>query len=280
MLTKKNASTILVLVGLLGAGFWLRTLHPGSPLWAKTTMVTLYFADGPFFFPVSRRMPTSDELPRAALQALLDGPSSRSSLKNPIPRGVEIRSFKLTGGTAHIDLSGAVLDDRARTAIVETMTALSGVTSVTLRVEGKLLADGARRIPLLYYASANGLVATAVTAANPRAALDMYLSSPAASQWTVLPSDARLLAYDYDQADGLVSLKFVYTPAVRALALERPEQVRLLLLGLITSLTEFPEVRSVQLDFGGQSRLGLGRCSDLLGAPQPRPELLNDERLL
>lgn len=243
-------------------------------------MVTLYFVDGPFFFPVSRRMPTGEDLPRAALQALLDGPSARSGLKNPIPRGVEIRSFKRMGGAAHIDLSEAVLDDAAKTAIVETMTALPGVTSVTLSVEGKSQAEAARRIPLLYYASANGLVATPVSATNPRAALDMYLSRASAPELTSLPYDARLLAYDYNQADGLVSLKFGYTASLRALALERPEQVRLLLLGLITSLTEFPEVRRVQLDFGGQSRLGLGRCSDLLGAPQPRPELLNDERLL
>jgi len=56
--------------------------------------------------------------------------------------------------------------------------------------------------------------------------------------------------------------------------------MRLLLLGLIASLTEFPSVGAVRLDFEGQSRLGLGQCSDLLRTPQKRPELLNDERLL
>jgi hypothetical protein len=39
-------------------------------------------------------------------------------------------------------------------------------------------------------------------------------------------------------------------------------------------------VRKVQIDFEGQTRLGLGQCSDLLRIPQPRPQLLNDERLL
>ena len=95
-----------------------------------------------------------------------------------------------------------------------------------------------------------------------------------------MPSDVRLLAYDYHAADRLLSIGFTYTSAVRTLAIEHPERMRMLLLGLIASLTEFPEVRAVRLDFGGQSRLGLGECSDLLRSPQPRPALLNDERLL
>ena len=97
---------------------------------------------------------------------------------------------------------------------------------------------------------------------------------------TGLPSDVRLVGYAHDPADGSLSLNFSYTPSVRMLALEHPERMRLLLLGMIASLTEFPSVQTVRLDFEGQTRLGLGQCSDLLRTPQPRPELLNDERLL
>jgi hypothetical protein len=97
---------------------------------------------------------------------------------------------------------------------------------------------------------------------------------------TGVPADVRLLTYDYDTRDRLLSIGFTYTSAVRTLALEKPERTRMLLLGLIASLTEFPDVRAVRLDFGGQSRLGLGECSDLLRSPQPRPALLNDERLI
>ena len=99
----------LLCATILGAGFWARSLPPRSVTlgpagwwpWKPTTMVTLYFADGRFFFPVSRRMPTSDDLPRAALEALLAGPSAGSGLTNPIPPGVAIRSFQLAGGVAH-----------------------------------------------------------------------------------------------------------------------------------------------------------------------------------
>ena len=140
--------------------------------------------------------------------------------------------------------------------------------------------DSATRVPLLYYASATGLVAVPVSATTPRAAVATYLAGPTDRSLTGLPADVRLLNYAHDPADGSLSLNFSYTPSVRTLALEHPERMRLLLLGLIASLTEFPSVRTVRLDFEGQTRLGLGQCSDLLRTPQPRPELLNDERLL
>lgn len=284
---------IFLLAALLGAGFWVRSLpplkvSPGLAEWwpgTTPTMAALYFADGRFLFPVSRRMPANGDRPRAVLQALLAGPNAGTGLTNPVPPGVEIRSFQLAGGVAQIDLSGAILGDggdthRAETAIVETMTALPGVTSVSLSVEGKPLAESARRTPLLYYASANGLVVVPVSVRDPRAALTTYLAGPPSPELTGLPPDVRLLKYEYDPTEGLLSLNFTYTPSVRALALERPERMRLLLLGLIAGLTEFPQVRAVQLDFEGRTRLGMGQCSDLLRTPQPRPELLNDERLL
>jgi len=283
----------LLVATLLGAGFWIRGLSAvhataGSAKWwpwQKATVVTLYFPNGKCFLPVSRRMPANDDLPRAVLQALLAGPSTASGLTNPMPRGVEIRSFHLVNGVAQIDLSGAVRDQRgelhsAETAIVETMTALPGVSSVALNIEGAPLAEPAKRVPLLYYASANGLVAVPAAATTPRAAVDAYLAGPVDPELTGLPRDIRLLKYKHDPIDGTVSLNFSYTPSVRELAVDKPERMRFALLGLITTLTELPQVRAVRLDFEGRTRLGLGQCSDLLRTLQPRPELLNDERLL
>jgi spore germination protein GerM len=283
--------TILGVALLIGAGFGVRNLPPTVSLglaelwpWATTT-VTLYFPDGRVIVPVSRRMRRNVDLPRATLQALLDGPAAGSGLKSPIPRGVEIRSFELKEDVAHIDLSPALLEESSQTraaeiAIVETMTALPGVTSVSLSVDGQSRVASAARVPLVYYASANGLVAVPVSAITPRAAVAMYLSEPPAPGLTRLPPDVRLLGYEHDTGDGVLSLDFSYTASVRTLALEQPDRMRLLLVGLIATFTEFPSVRAVRLDFEGQPRLGLGQCSDLLGTAQPRPALLNDERLL
>ena len=281
---------IFALAFLLGAGFWLRSLDPEKfgltaawRPWARTTIVNLYFSDGRFLVPVSRAMPMNDDLPRATLQALLAGPKPGSGLKSSIPRGVEIRSLKIESGVTRVDLSAAILDgedETAETAIIETMTALPGVNSIVLSADGKSFTSLARRKPLLYYASATGLAAVPVSATGPRAALELYLSGPTASDLAGLPSDIGFPVYEYNGRDGLLSLKFAYTPSIRTMAVEKPHRVRLVLLGLIASLTEFSEVRAVQLDFGGQTRLGLGQCSDLLRTPQARPQLLNDERLL
>jgi spore germination protein GerM len=283
---------IFGLLAVVAAGFWLRSLSPGQASrfvdwrpWAKTAAVTLYFSDGRFLFPVSRRLRANNELPSAVLNALVAGPDTGSSLKNPIPSGMEIKSFDLVGQVAHIDLSGAIPDsggqfDLAKAAILETMTALPGVSSVALSVEGKPLTTSSARMPLLYYGSANGLVALPVSTSGPRATLNAYLSGPSDSELTGFPPDVRLLGYEYSETNRSLSLNFTYTPSIRTLALDKPDRMRLVLLGLIATLTEFPEVRTVQLDFQGQSRLGLGQCSDLLRTPQPRPQLLNDERLL
>ena len=288
--TLRYAGWVLGLTALVGMGIWMRTLPTGFlgdgqrwP-WQTRATVNLYFLDGPFLFPVSRRLPADDQLARAALEGLLAGSSRAGRLRSAIPRDVEIRSFAVAEGVARIDLSRSLGEgDAARlalAAITETMTRVPGVTSIAVSVQGRALGGRAYRTPLLYYPTADGLVAVPTSAGDPRAALAAYLSGPPVSEMTGMPADVRLLAYDYDATDGLLSVGFTYTPAVRALALEEPDRTRTLLLGLIATLTEFPEVRAVRLDFGGQSRLGLGECSDLLRSPQPRPALLNDERLI
>jgi len=288
----RQLASVLGLAALIAGGVWMRTLPAGwllSPAvhgfaWQTSTTVNLYFVRGAFLFPVSRRLPANDRLPRAALEALLAGPSPSSGLKSTIAREVALRSFSVVDGVARIDLSrglGGGDDERmALASITETMTGVPGVTSAAVSVQGQPVAPAEMRTPLLYFPSAAGLVAVPTHAADAHTALAAYLSGPPAPEMTGVPADVRLLAYHYDAADRLLSVGFTYTPAVRTLALEKPERTRMLLLGLIATLTEFPNVRSVRLDFGGQSRLGLGECSDLLRSPPPRPALLNDERLL
>jgi spore germination protein GerM len=288
-----RAVQILAVLAVVAVGFWLRSLSTTKASfgfvewpWARTATVTLYFSDGRFLFPVSRHMPANGELPNAVLHALLAGPDARSNLKSWIPPGTEIRSFSFSNGTAQIDLSRAFLDssgsrpDLAKAAIIETMTAVPGVSSVALSVEGTPFTASAVRMPILYYASPAGLVALPTSASEPRAALAAYLSGPGNPELTGFPSDVKLLSYQYAEANRSLSLNFTYTPTLRTLALDQPERMRLVLLGLIATLTEFSGVQTVQLDFQGQTRLGLGQCSDLLRTPQPRPQLLNDERLL
>ena len=275
---------VTLLLGCLGLGLLLRSLPPGiANLRPTERIATLYFAGGKYLFPVSRRMLSEADLPRAALEALLEGPPSGSGLGSFLPLGVKVRSFGIANGVASVDLSPEFLTadnaELARVAIVDTITALPQVSLVALSVAGTPIGEPAVRAPLLYYATAEGMAAVPVPSATPRAALEKYLAGPPEAAWNGLPSDVRLLDYTHAK-DGLVSLSFSYTPSVRALAIDRPDRMRLALLGLIASLTEYRDVRAVRIDFEGRTRLGLGECSDLLQSPQPRPGLLNDERLL
>ena len=103
---------------------------------------------------MSRRLPATDQLPRAVLEALLAGPSLTSGLTSAIPREVAIRSFSLADGVVRIDLSrglGGGDDERmALTAITETMTRMPGIGTVAVSVQGQPVGARASRTPLLY----------------------------------------------------------------------------------------------------------------------------------
>jgi spore germination protein GerM len=282
----------LVVAALVGVGLWARAAATTGPElrldewlpWLRPAPVTLYFVDeaSGYLVPVSRPMPKREDLPRAALEALIAGPAGDSRLVNPIPAGTRVLSTDLAGGLARVDLSAEFLrgDAAAQNAIIETLTALPGVQAAALSVEGQALGSATPRLPLIYFASTGRLVALPTQADSPRAALADYLEGPPTAGLTGLPADVQLLDYEFDAANGLLSLDFTYTPSVRALAVNQADTMRRVLVGLVASLTEFREVQAVRLDFEGRARLGLGQCSDLLRAPQLRPPVLNDERLL
>src|SRR5207245_11116983 len=130
----------------------------------------------------------------------LGGTDARRWLQSLSPLGFDILAVNLAGVTAHIDLSAAFLDgntrpDLAKAAVIETMTALPGVTSVALSVEGNPVVTSANRTALLYYASPNGLVAVPTSISGPRAALGAYLSGPGDPELAGFPADVQLLSY-------------------------------------------------------------------------------------
>jgi spore germination protein GerM len=283
----------LLAIAAIAAGGWLRALPSSAATspsgswwpWNPPEIATLYFSDGAFLYPVSRRLPSGSDGPRAALEALLEGPRPGTGLTTPIPRGVHLQSLRVADGFARVDLSAALLGastnmGAARLAIVETLTALPGVRQVEISVDGRALGPPVSRTPLLYFASAHGLAALPASARTPRQAIAEYVTAIRDPALTGVPRDVRLLDYQYDAGNGLVSVDFSYTDSIRTLALENPAVMRSVLLGVAAGLTEFPDVRAVRIAFEGRTRLGLGECSDLLGIPQPRPRLLNDERLL
>jgi spore germination protein GerM len=129
----------------------------GDPTAARTTTVQAYFSnpglapppdvDCGVVFPVSRTVPWTPAPARAALEALLAGPTaaerSRGYLTSINP-GVTIRSLVVEDGVATADFSeelertgGACLVTAIRAQIERTLTQFPAVRSVRISIAGR-----------------------------------------------------------------------------------------------------------------------------------------------
>lgn len=101
--------------------------------------------------PVRREVPVGPDLPRRAMDLLIEGPrrSDGDGLHRPLPETTRVRSLDVSEGTVTVDLSRHVVEDRrmvarsaadealALAAIADTLTEFPDVTDVRLLVEGK-----------------------------------------------------------------------------------------------------------------------------------------------
>jgi germination protein M len=117
--------------------------------------LTLYFRVGDgssaHLEPVVREVPVTDDLPRQALELLLDGPveDDGSNLSAPLPTTTDVVDFVVEGGAARIELSAAVLSDAssvgvspanealALAAVANTLTEFPSIERVELTVNGR-----------------------------------------------------------------------------------------------------------------------------------------------
>ena len=116
--------------------------------------LTLYFRSGngheALLTPVERAVPVSDDLPRVALEQLLEGPTKAEGrgLDRPLPSGTEIIDFSVADDIAVVTLSHSVIGD-ARTvgnaprqealalaALANTLTEFPSIEQVRLFVDG------------------------------------------------------------------------------------------------------------------------------------------------
>jgi hypothetical protein len=120
--------------------------------------LTLYFraGEGPsaHLEPVVREVGVTGDLPRTALKLLLSGPVEEdgSGLDAPLPTTTTLNDLTVEGGTAHVDLSEAVIKDAstvgaapanealALAAVANTLTEFPSIDVVVLTVDGR--ADG------------------------------------------------------------------------------------------------------------------------------------------
>lgn len=121
--------------------------NPDNLTIADSTVLTLYFVstNGRHDIPLSKIIPKTNDIATAHIQGLIDGPGPYAdALKRSIPEGTQLRSIKLDGDLAVIDLSVAFADapDRAGAlrTIVESITSIPSIKRVQVVVEGESLA--------------------------------------------------------------------------------------------------------------------------------------------
>lgn len=175
----------------------------------------LYFADSQGRYLMSEYHTLTldeDSSPeRYVVEELLRGPNS-SDLKSPIPTGTTLVSCATVDGVCVVNLSSEFYENRPQTSlgerlavysIVNSLTALSGVDSVNLLVEGQPIDIYAYRSlaePLIWYEEVIGPVSTAKGEFDA----NLYLVTPDLRAITALPFRAELLNYE-SRAEAVLS---------------------------------------------------------------------------
>ncbi len=120
----------------------------GTPV-PDTTSLQVYFFDGDRLIPVQREVPATVAVARAAMTALLAGPTAAEAggsvpLGSEIPPGTTLLGVSVGGGTAVVDLSGAFQSGGGSASmfgrlaqVVYTLTQFPTVTGVTFRLDGR-----------------------------------------------------------------------------------------------------------------------------------------------
>lgn len=150
MTTKRRAwpATLIVLVLLVAAGCdgddgATPTVAPAP----ETTTLAVYLLRDGKVSPVSRTVDKTQAVARAALEQLLEGPTTEEragGLASAIPVGTTLLDVSVAGGVATVDLSGA-FDDGGGSAsmlgrvaqVVATLTRFPTVERVAFRLDGE-----------------------------------------------------------------------------------------------------------------------------------------------
>ena len=150
LFTIKKANYPLVAVAVLGGLLvlaWLFNFSPARP-GENYPAVRAYFFKGDRLAAVERR-PSPDQSPlKQALEATLAGPTARemaAGFTTQIPPAVKLRSVKVAGGVAIIDLSRELEDYGGGSARVEGIVAqlvyaateIPGIEKAWLWIEGQ-----------------------------------------------------------------------------------------------------------------------------------------------
>lgn len=123
------------------------TAEPLRP--TETQTVRVYFARGEYLGVVTRTVPATPAIARAAMEELLAGVDAKErgwGFSSEVPQGTRLLGLTIDGGTARVDLSGdfesggGMLSVTMRLAqVVYTLTQFPTVERVVLLMDGKVV---------------------------------------------------------------------------------------------------------------------------------------------
>ncbi len=129
-------------------------LEPVENLGEKLSKVVVYYhkkgsGQYSYFVPITKLVSGFSNSAEAAVDALLKGPDTGSSLSNPFPEGTQLLGVQVNGGTAYINFSEQILakqgDKTAENIMIKatalTMKEFPEISKVKLFVNGKIIAD-------------------------------------------------------------------------------------------------------------------------------------------
>ncbi|MDH7577400.1 MAG: GerMN domain-containing protein [Bacillota bacterium] len=269
--------------------------------------VHLYYLtkDERYFVPVTCNISPTREAPRVAVEKLLAG-ASQESLTVPFPPDVKLHALVIEGNVVTLDLTGEVQKikepeaaRRAFEALVLTLTEFREVKAVKILVNGSPLASLAGyslnqplvRPPylnllsardtgnpaIIYFTDNSGLYLVPVTIFLPdrdhsvAGVLKLLVAGPPAGSSLGPPVWPGTKVLRVEESNGIVTVDL----SSEVLAYGGGSAQELALINaLVFTLTEFPQVKGVQLLIEGKKRLFLPEGTEV-AQPLQRPRQLN-----
>ena len=132
---KKSFSILLIAAITVVAGIIVLAWLAGRPPVKQTREINVYFSDEDgLYLKAEKHSIEKGELPteaRAALEALINGPSS-ASLGKTLPKGTKLVALDIKGSTAVVDLSPEVIKNHEGGSSGELQTIYSIVDTLSL----------------------------------------------------------------------------------------------------------------------------------------------------
>lgn len=243
--------------------------------------VRVWFPDatGRFLIPVWRAVASAS--PAAALAELAAGPAPGQGLLPTLPAGSRARVQVGEAGHATVDLTGGQPPlPLQREALIRTVAGAPGVGQVSIRHDGVTLAEQVAVQPpasdqVTVYYLYRGLPLPVARGVQPgeepmASAARAVLGEPPPAGVNWLPGGVEMESLRVKGSTAHVRLRF--SPELGARVEAGEWNFAPYYMALVYTLTEFPGIERVQLEFQGLTAAALRQCRTPLAVPLVRPE--------